>query len=254
MNDVELKPGEAPEESVLGYRIFKGDRSDLIETVIQAAQAPRNPFRVGYLNAAQFNLAVSNPEFDRALRSQNLLYADGQSVLWAARRFGIDIPERLTAADFMGDFLRRAATARVSVALVGGQPGAAASFSSFWRGQIPGLEIPFERDGFFSPAETGAVLQAIRRSQADVVLVGMGAPRQENLTEQAVLDGETRVWWSVGALFEYGPWGRTRAPLWMRRAGLEWAFRLAQEPRRLATRYLIGNPLFVWRVFMYRPD
>lgn len=233
---------------MLGFSVFAGARRELIEHVLERARKSRGPQRIGYLNAAQVNRASADPAFARTLRSMDLLYADGQSIVWAGRRSGATLPERLTAADFIEDFLRRAASLGVSIALVGGQPGSAASFSAFWRNQIPGLEFRYVHDGTFSDVETDEILDEIRRSHADVVLIGMGAPRQERLAEAAAGDGHAGVWWCVGALFEYGSWGKRRAPLWMRRSGLEWAFRLAQEPRRLAVRYLIGNPVFVWRV------
>jgi N-acetylglucosaminyldiphosphoundecaprenol N-acetyl-beta-D-mannosaminyltransferase len=240
----------APAPSVLGFRLFAGDRRALIETLVRAARECRRPYRVDYLNAAQFNLACGSQEFAGRLRAMDLLYADGQSVVWAARREGEALPERLSAGDFIGEFLQRATSAGLSLALVGGTPGAAARFGEYWQRRVPGLEIRYTSDGFFDAGEAGAVCAAIEESDADVVLVGMGAPRQEAFVERAAGLGRARAWWCVGALFEYGPGGRRRAPHWMRRAGLEWAFRLAQEPRRLVGRYLIGNPLFVWRVML----
>lgn len=230
--------------------MFAGARQDLIETLLRQARETSAPWCADYLNAAQFNRGESDPAFGATLRSMDLLYADGRSIVWAAHRAGVELPGRLTAADFIGEFLQQAAGSGVSVALVGGRPGSAASFAAFWKRRIPELDIPLERDGFFEPSETASVLESVAASEADVVLVGMGAPRQEALVEEARRRGEARVWWCVGALFEYGPWGKRRAPVWMRRSGLEWLFRLLQEPRRLAGRYLIGNPLFVWRVLM----
>jgi N-acetylglucosaminyldiphosphoundecaprenol N-acetyl-beta-D-mannosaminyltransferase len=209
---------------------------------------------VGYLNAAQYNLACSLEGFGDQLHAMDLLYADGQSIVWAARRSGTTLPERLSAGDFIGEFLQRSASAGLSVALVGGMPGSAARFGQYWQRRIPGLEVRYERDGFFCAAEEDAVWRAIEESDADVVLVGMGAPRQEAFVGRVSVRGRARLWWCVGALFEYGPGGLRRAPHWMRRSGLEWAFRLAQEPRRLAGRYLIGNPLFVWRALRFRGD
>lgn len=245
-------PGSPQARPVLGYSLFPGNRDQLIDLILHAARSIRAPWRLGYLNAAQFNLGASDPDFARRLRAMDLLYPDGQSIVWAARRRGVRLDARLTAADFIGDFFRRAATAGVSVALVGGPPGAAAAFASYWSGQVPGLEIRFTCDGFFAPGRQADVCRNIEAANPDIVLVGMGAPRQECFVERASASGAPRVWWCVGALFEYGPWGRRRAPRWMRDAGMEWAFRLAQEPRRLAGRYLIGNPLFVWRVLAGR--
>ncbi len=233
---------------VLGYDVFQGTRQEFIHTLLGAISRARSPYRVGYLNAAQFNAGEDDLEFRERLRSMDLLYGDGQSIVWAARRCGVSLRERLTSADFIGDFLREAASAGLAVALVGGVPGSAEQFASYWKREIPGLEIPFHHHGFFSASEQADLTESIRSSGAQVVLVGLGAPRQEAFVAGISDADAPRVLWCVGALFEYGPWGKRRAPAWMRAAGLEWAFRLAQEPRRLAGRYLLGNPLFVWRV------
>ncbi len=233
---------------VLGYDLFQGARQELIRHLLEAVASARTPYRVGYLNAAQFNAGEDDPEFRERLRSMDLLYADGQSIVWAAGRCGVSLPERITAADFIGDFLREAASAGLAIALVGGVPGSAEQFASYWKREIPGLDLPFLHHGFFGASEQSDLAHSIRSSGAQVVLIGLGAPRQEDFVTQFNDADAPRVLWCVGALFEYGPWGKRRAPAWMRNAGLEWAFRLAQEPRRLARRYLLGNPLFVWRV------
>lgn len=241
-----------PTRAVLGFDLYNGTRDGLVETLLRAAVNSPAGFRAGYLNAAQSNLAEDDPAFASQLRAINLLYADGQSIIWASRWLGEPLPERLSAADFIGEFLIRAAQRGVSLALLGGHPGSAGEFARYWRLRIPSLEIRYEHDGFFAQREEPSILTAIEEIGADIVLVGMGAPRQEAFVARAVASGGPRVWWCVGALFEYGDWGRRRAPRWMRRYGLEWAFRLAQEPRRLAGRYLLGNPRFVLRALRYK--
>src|SRR5205823_1463715 len=117
-----------------------------------------------------------------------------------------------------------------------------------FRAWAPGLEIVFAQDGFFQASEADQVFDLLEAADPDLVLIGMGAPRQEHWALAWSRRGRPRVYWCVGALFEYYAGTRLRAPRWMRRIGLEWLARLILEPGRLWKRYLIGNPLFLWRV------
>lgn len=214
---------------------------------------------ISYLNAATANLAWEQPEQAARLARMDALYADGQAVVWAARWLGAPIAERINAGDFTEVLMRRLAEGGLRLALVGGRPGqgerpaeadlAAAQF----RRWAPPLKIVFTHHGYIQDAQQEArMLAGLEAADPDLVLVGMGAPLQERRALAWAPQGRPRVWWCVGALFEYYAGTRARAPRWMRRAGLEWLFRLMLEPGRLARRYLIGNPLFVGRVVRRR--
>lgn len=232
----------------LGFQLGSVTTAHFVEWVVGQAGSPPEPVRVGYLNAATVNLAFEDPEAAALFAGLDLLYADGLPIVWASRYLGRAIPERVNAADFTLEFFRACAAQGRSVALVGGYPTDAAHFATHYRIQVPDLRVVYVRNGFFDETEAEEIGAAIEKENPDIVLVGMGAPRQEKWVTEWSAQGRPRVWWCVGALFEYGPWRRKRAPVWMRRAGLEWLFRFAQEPRRLAKRYLFGNPKFIWRV------
>lgn len=219
--------------------------AELTRWMVEEGLRRETPARISYLNAATTNLAVEDPDQARRLREFEAVYADGKAVVWAARLLGDPIPCRVNAGDFTEAFFRAFAGAGLKVALVGGEPGVAERFGEVYRARAPGLRLVFVNDGFFEN-ETG-VREALEARDPDVVLLGMGSPRQERIAEEWSRSGRPRVWWCVGALFEYDAGVRRRAPVWMRRVGLEWAFRLAMEPGRLWRRYLIGNPKFVWR-------
>jgi UDP-N-acetyl-D-mannosaminuronic acid transferase (WecB/TagA/CpsF family) len=102
--------------------------------------------------------------------------------------------------------------------------------------------------GHFDPARTSEIVDLVRRSGADVVLVALGNPKQELFLRDHLAATGCRLGIGVGALFDFLAGNVPRAPSFVRRWRLEWAYRLAQEPRRLATRYLIGNPLFLGRI------
>src|SRR5262249_42222924 len=112
----------------------------------------------------------------------------------------------------------------------------------------PDLVICGARDGHFSDDESEAVATEIHRAQTDLLLVGMGNPKQELWLAKWLPATGASVGFGVGALFDFQAGSVARAPAWMNRAGVEWAFRLFKEPRRLGRRYLIGNPVFLGRV------
>jgi len=206
---------------------------------------------VAYLNAHNVNVVFEDPEYAAILRKAALVYADGMSVVWGWRLLGQTLPCRVNAADFILDFCRRAADEGVSLYLLGSAPSVAERAAERWKASAPGLRIAGTRSGYFGPEDEEAVAEEIRRAAPAILLVGMGVPRQEKWAARWKERLNVPLIWCVGALFEYWGAGRWRAPVWMRRCGLEWAWRLALEPRRLWRRYLIGNARFLrnlWRL------
>lgn len=264
-------PDPPPSVRYFGFRLASFATADFVEWIVSAALASRvgSPTSArpaeggsrrgalaGYFNAATTNLALEEPELAGLLEHFDCLYADGQGVVRAARRLGGPVAERINAGDFVVELLRRCAAEGVSIGLVGGRPGEAARFAERARALVPGVRVVLALDGYFDEAEesgSGATRAAIDAADPDLVLLGMGSPRQERWAVRwsdaaAREGGRARAWWCVGALFEYYAGTRARAPVWARRAGIEWLFRLALEPRRLWRRYLIGNPKFLIRV------
>jgi N-acetylglucosaminyldiphosphoundecaprenol N-acetyl-beta-D-mannosaminyltransferase len=206
------------------------------------------PRTVGYLNAHMVNLAADDATQRERLNRFDLLYADGQSVVWAARFLGLEVPERLTAGDFLAPFCQRCVERGLRLFLIGGQAGVAEETARLWSEAAPGLQVVGTAHGFLNETQEAALIETIVHAAPDVILIGMGSPRQEIWVERWAAALAPARLWCVGALFEYSGQDRPRAPHWMRRLGLEWLFRLALEPARLWKRYLIGNPLFIGRV------
>jgi exopolysaccharide biosynthesis WecB/TagA/CpsF family protein len=219
---------------------------DFRERTIEWARAGDSTTRlVSYLNAHNVNVAFADPRYRDVLERADLVYADGMGVVWGWRRLGRALPERVNAGDFIEQFCRRAAEEGVSLFLLGSRPGVAQRAARRWADAAPGLRIVGTRPGHFGEADEEAVAEEIRRARPSILLVGMGVPRQELWADRWSERLGVPVVWCVGALFEYFGEGRRRAPAWMRRCGLEWAWRLALEPRRLGGRYLLGNLRFL---------
>jgi N-acetylglucosaminyldiphosphoundecaprenol N-acetyl-beta-D-mannosaminyltransferase len=222
----------------------------IVETVLSWTTTGQVHTAVG-VNAAVCNLASQNAGFRRLLHSADLAYADGQSVVWAARSLGIPVPERVATTDLVYPLIRACAEQGKRVYLYGGKPEVVEAAAERLRQYAPGLELRFT-NGYEPESRMAALLDDINGFGTDVLLVGLGDPLQQEwidrhrdqLTVPAIL--------TCGGLFDWASGTRRRAPKWMIRAGLEWLWRLILEPRRLARRYLVGNPEFVARLALQR--
>ena len=242
------QPVSQPTSLSLPVSSIRNPQSVIRNSQSSALSSQHSPLLVTYLNAHCSNLAARDAEYRAAVNRFGLVYADGQGVVWASRALGALVPERVNAGDFIPDFCRLCASEGIRLFLLGSYEGVPERAAQTWSKAAPGLAIAGTRHGFFTPEEEESVAAAINAARPDILIVGMSAPRQELWTLRWAQRLHVPVIWCVGALFEYFSDTRPRAPVWMRRAGLEWLFRLALEPRRLWRRYLVGNARFVWRV------
>ncbi len=174
-----------------------------------------------------------------------LVVADGQPLVWCSRWLGRPLPERVTGVDLIDALCERAAREGARVYLLGATEEIAAKVAQRLQGLHPGLQVEYA-DGYFTEDEASARADRIRAGGADILFVGMGVPRQENFLEEQWDRLGVGMAIGVGGSFDVLAGLHSRAPLWMQKAGMEWFFRLVQEPRRLFTRYLTTNSRFVW--------
>ncbi len=212
---------------------------------IEKLFARESPAIVFHTNAHTINLAGDDPSYREVLRRADLVLNDGKGIMLAARIHGRRFPEDLNGNYFSPLLLRRAAERGWRVFFLGAAPGIAERAAARLRGSIPGLNVVGTRDGFFSSDEEA--IAAIKAAEAELILVGMGNPLQERWLERCLSATGARVGVGVGAFFDFIAGAVPRAPAWMNRIGLEWVHRLAQEPRRMWRRYILGNPKFVVR-------
>jgi N-acetylglucosaminyldiphosphoundecaprenol N-acetyl-beta-D-mannosaminyltransferase len=206
----------------------------------------------GYLCVANVHTVTAcqeDPELRRAVLGADFSVPDGTPLVWALQLLGHRIDDRVYGPDLMEAACARAARTGQRFYLYGGRnPGALAQLTRQLRLRHPGLQIvggyvpPFRP---LTPAEEAAVVGDINRSGADVVWVGIGVPKQEKWMAAMRDRLTTPVLVGVGAAFDFHAGLIPQAPAWLQRYGMEWAFRLVQEPRRLWRRYLRYNPRFV---------
>lgn len=192
--------------------------------------------------------AETDDAFVAAYAGASLALADGVPVVWASRLLGTPVPEKLSGSDMLLPIARRAAERRWRVYLLGGGPGAADAAAGKLRDEY-GVDVVGVDDAFVprhaDPAADGPVIARIRAARPDLLFVALGAPKQEMFITRARPEIGPAVCVGVGASLDFLAGTLRRSPAWMSRAGLEWLFRLCQEPRRLWRRYLIQDPKFV---------
>lgn len=203
---------------------------------------------VAFANAHLLTLASTRTEVRDALRRCALVLNDGAGVAWAARVNGSRFHENLNGTDFTPLLLDRAAERSWRVALLGAAPGVAERAAVKLAQRLPQLQVCCVEHGFFDGAHAAQVAARIRASRAQLLIVAMGNPRQELWVDEHLSATGANVGISVGAFLDFAAGVVPRAPKWVRAAHLEWAFRLALEPRRLFARYVIGIPNFRHRV------
>ncbi len=204
----------------------------------------------GWLNANNANIAHENPAYCKALE-EFLILPDGIGVDIASKvAYGERFPANLNGTDFIPGLLRHMKRP-LKIALLGGGPGVAADAAQLFEQQTPQHEYRVISDGYFKPADVGGILTQLKEFHPDILLVAMGVPRQELFIDSHITAEHCTIASAVGALFDLHTGRVKRAPEWVRKLQMEWVHRLLQEPRRLAKRYLLGNPAFLWRVAKY---
>lgn len=234
-----------PTIQILGLQVAATTAAQMIDCIRSATRSAR--VRLAYVNAHTLNLAHSNPSLRTALLHSDFVLNDGAGVSLAARLQGRRFPDNLQGSDFNMHLLRMCASEGWSVFLLGGRPGVPEKAATEILRAIPELQVAGTRHGYHRQPELD--VEAVSASRADVLLVAMGNPRQELWLEEHFCKlPQVRIGAGVGAFFDFQAKTVRRAPQWMNRWGIEWIYRLAHEPHRLAKRYIIGNPYFVARV------
>ena len=245
------RPKAVASRDVLGVPLALIDYDRTLDWIDAAVETGRR----GYICVAAVHTVMAcqdDPALREAVLGADFTVPDGQPLVWALRALGHELPDRVYGPELMDRACARAARSGQRFYLYGGRnQGALAELSRQLRLRYPGLRIvggyapPFRE---LTDAEQEAIAEDIRRTRADVVWVGIGVPKQEKWMAQMRPRLTAPVLIGVGAAFDFHAGLVPQAPARMQRLGLEWLFRLRQEPRRLWRRYARYNPRFVWGV------
>ncbi len=204
-------------------------------------------------NVDHIVLATKLPRLREAYRRAALSLADGQPLLWMARLLGRPLPEKISGSDFITPLMAQAAVANWGVFLVGAREEVSRAAAARLEAEYPGLRVVGRETAVWNGHHAPEVVDAIRRSGARIVIVALGCPKQEMWMLQHASMVAPAVCFGLGGTLDFLAGEVPRAPRWMSRSGLEWVYRLAQDPKRLAYRYLVRDlqiiPLFARMLF-----
>ena len=235
--------------SVGPFDIDTQSREELIKQIVDDSFHTQATRAVATVNAQFYVLAESDFVFRDCLRRSEYVCADGVSIGIAATVLAHGCVERLAGVELLEEICRRGAPRGIRVFLFGGRPGSATRLAAILRKRYAGLEIAgvcCPAVGFEKSAETlSDALDQIAAASPQVVFVALGAPKQEMFIDQYLRNLNVPVAVGVGGSFEIMTGVTRRAPRALQRVGLEWLYRLCQEPRRLWRRYIFGNPHFL---------
>jgi len=219
----------------------------VVEVVVGWCRGARKPHTLLTMNAALLVMMRDDPALARACRAGDLIVADGLPVVWATRLFGAGLPERVAGVDLMVALLERGGRDRLRVFYLGAKEEIVTTLAQKSAEMFPGLTVAGHRNGYFKEHEHQAIVEQIRASDADMLFVGMPSPFKEVWTERHRNELGVPVIMGVGGSFDVVSGFVRRAPASMQRTGMEWAWRLMMEPRKMWKRYLVTNTLFVAR-------
>jgi N-acetylglucosaminyldiphosphoundecaprenol N-acetyl-beta-D-mannosaminyltransferase len=239
-----LPQRQALRADILGCRI---DRLDMAGTVARCLEAVQTRTYAGHMsiNVAKLVTLHTDPELKAIVDGCEIVNADGQGIVWASKLLGDPLPERVAGIDLMHELLAAAEREGHSVYILGARQEVLQEAVDRLRVKHPALRFAGYRDGYFSPDEEPAVAETIQASGADLLFVAMSSPRKEYfLGSYGEMMGVPFVM-GVGGAIDVVSGITRRAPRAWQKLGLEWLFRLLQEPKRMFGRYARTNGRFL---------
>ena len=191
-------------------------------------------------------------ELRRIINSCPLINADGASIIWAAKRLGIPLKERVTGCDLFQELVKVASVKGYKIYLFGAKEEVVTRVKSIFEQKYPGIQIAGYRNGYFTEADEPEIVKNMSESGADMMFVAFSSPKKEYWVNKYLNQLNIPFVMGVGGSFDIVAGVTERAPVWWQEHGLEWLYRFIQEPRRMWKRYIIGNARFVGLTYKYR--
>jgi len=237
------------EARILGVRVHRVGMDDALER-IEGLIRRAEPSLVITADANAVLIALEDAEFHALMETAALVTPDGFGLLWAGRRLGQPFPERVSGVDLVERLTRLSHAKGYRLYLLGAAPGVAERAAQNLLARYPNAQIVGVQHGYFTPADEPAIVAQVAAAQPDVLLVGMGMPRQEKWAWQHRQQLGVPVMIGVGGSFDVYGGVVKRAPKWLQRVGGEWLWRLIQDPRKI--KKVRNLPRFAWRVLRER--
>ena len=197
------------------------------------------------INASKVNLMEADPELASIVNECPLINADGASIVWAAKKLGVPLVERVTGIDLFQRLVELASEKGYRIYLFGAKEEVVTRVKAIFEDRYPGIQIAGYRNGYFTEADEPQIVSDMAASGADMMFVAFSSPKKEYWVHKYIDQIGIPFVMGVGGSFDVVAGVTDRAPTWMQEHGLEWFYRFIQEPGRLWKRYIIGNLKFV---------
>lgn len=230
--------------NLLGIRIC-ALRMEEVLSICEKHISKKSPLLLGVLNVAKLVNCRKNVELRKSLMDADLVLADGLPIVWLSKLIGDPLPERIPGIDVMYQLLELSSRKNYSIFFLGARKKVVQKVAQIIQKDYPNVRIAGYRDGYFEESESREVAEEIKNSLADIVFVGITSPKKENFLRNWRDFTNVPVCHGVGGSFDVLADVTKRAPFWMQKCGLEWLYRLIQEPRRMWKRYLVTNTIFI---------
>lgn len=230
--------------NLLGIDVFKMNMEQVLNLCEQNIQQ-REPLLLGVVNVAKLVNSRKNRQLKDSVQDADVVLADGLGVVWLSKLIGDPLPERVAGIDIMCRLLERASRKNYRVYFLGARKEVVEKVVAYSNENYPGVSVAGFRDGYFDEKDGNIIAEDIRNSHADILFVAMTSPKKENFLSKWREHMDVPVCHGVGGSFDVVAGEVKRAPVWMQRSGLEWFYRVLQEPRRMWRRYLVTNSIFI---------
>ena len=252
-----MKESAIKQEKILG----KNPRITILNTTIDVLSVQetinlveeyvrqKEPLHLMGVNADKINELNENERLKQIVNSCGIINADGASVIKASKYLGKPLPERVAGIDLMQSLVKISEEKGYSVYLLGAKQEVVEKTATVLKEQYPKLKLVGFHNGYFKEEDWPSISAELKLHNPDFVFVGITSPMKEYLIEFLQDDGNKSVFMGVGGSFDVISGNIPRAPRWMQKRGLEWLFRVIQEPRRLFKRYFVGNWVFIKAVW-----
>lgn len=214
---------------------------DMVEKIIKKGI----PTQHVVINASKVNLMEEDRELQKIVNSCPLINADGASIVWAAKKLGVPLRERVTGIDLFQNLVSLANEKGYKIYLFGAKEEVVTKVKNIFEKQYPKLQIVGYRNGYFTKDDEPEIVKNMAESGADMMFVAFSSPKKEYWVNKYLKELHIPFVMGVGGSFDVVAGVTDRAPKWMQEHGLEWFYRFIQEPRRMWKRYIIGNAKFM---------
>ena len=221
-----------------------------IEKIIAAG----DPTQHVVINALKVNLMRDDPSLQKIVNACPLLNADGASIIWAAKKLGVPLKERVAGIDLFENLVKVAANKGYKIYLFGAKEEVVTKVKAIFQKQYPTLQIVGYRSGYFTEADEPGIVADMASSGADMMFVAFSSPKKEYWVNKYLKQIGIPFVMGVGGSFDVVAGVLDRAPKWMQDRGMEWFYRFIQEAKRLWNRYMVGNWKFVQYTYQCRRE